>query len=672
MVNRPRVPWFNDLIKAAIRERRKAERKWRATKDPTHYSVFKQKKNHATLLMNQARCTYYNEFIKKNSADQGRLFKAANSLLSESKKLSLPGGSNAEAAANGIGRFFIDKVTSIHSKLGNAVNSRVSTQDMDNNLAYNSFTSFKSLSVDDVRHIITRSSKKSCSLDPVPTSLVVECMDVLLPVITLIINLSLQSGHFPEIWKEAIVTPLLKKCGSDPSNFKNLRPVSNLSYISKLTESAVADQIQLHLAKNNLYPVFQSAYTCRKLHSMETALVKVQNDSLTNMNKGLVTLLVLLDLSAAFDTVDPSILLTRLRSKLGLSGTALSWFCSYVSGRTQQISVQGALSNVFLLRYGVPQGSCLGPVLLNIYSSKIFDIVGRHLPKVHCYADDSQLYLSFKPSCAVSQDEAIRSMETCISDVKQWMTADKLMLNDDKTEFIVIASRHLLKKTAINTIRVGDCDVGKVSVVRNLGAWFDDQLAMAVHITKICSAAFYHLHNIRRIRKHLSTDSAATLIHSFISSRIDYCNSLLYGVPKCHIDKLQRVQNAAARLVVMQGKSCHITPVLHQLHWLPVLFRINFKVLLLTFKAIRKLAPSYINDLVKIKPSNSRYGLRSNDGILLSYLNFKTLTTLGDRAFVASAPKLWNYLPSDIKMAKSVDTFKKLLKTHLFSKAFYS
>ena len=110
------------------------------------------------------------------------------------------------------------------------------------------------------------------------------------------------------------------------------------------------------------------------------------------------------------------------------------------------------------------------------------------------------------------------------------------------------------------------------------------------------------LHNIRRIRKHLSMDSAATLIHSFISGRIDYCNSLLYGVPKYHIDKLQRVQNAAARLVVMQGKFCDITPVLHQLHWFPVLFRINFKVLLLTFKAIRKLALSYINDLVKIKP----------------------------------------------------------------------
>ena len=107
------------------------------------------------------------------------------------------------------------------------------------------------------------------------------------------------------------------------------------------------------------------------------------------------------------------------------------------------------------------------------------------------------------------------------------------MLNDDRTEFVVTASRHLLKKAAVNTIRVGGCDVSKMSVVRNLvGAWFDDQLTMAAHITKICSAAFYHLHNITPIRKYLSMDAAATPVHSFVSIRIYYCNSLLYGVPK--------------------------------------------------------------------------------------------------------------------------------------------
>ena len=201
-----------------------------------------------------------------------------------------------------------------------------------------------------------------------------------------------------------------------------------------------------------------------------------------------------------------------MTKQLGLNGTALSWCCSYLSVRTQRISVQGALSNVFYLRYGVPQGSCLGPLLLKMYSSKIFDIVGHHLPQINCYTDDSGLYLSFNPSYAFSQDETIRSMETCIL--------------DDKTEFIVIASRHLLKRAAVNTIRVRDCDVSKVSVVRNLGAWFDDQRTMAEHITKMCNAAFYLLHNIRRIRKYLSMDAATILIHSFVSSRIDYCKSL--------------------------------------------------------------------------------------------------------------------------------------------------
>ena len=177
-----------------------------------------------------------------------------------------------------------------------------------------------------------------------------------------------------------------------------------------------------------------------------------------------------------------------MTKQLGLNGTALSWCCSYLSVRTQRISVQGALSNVFYLRYGVPQGSYLGPLLFKMYSSKIFDIVGHHLPQINCYTDDSKLYLSFNPSCAFSQDEAIRSMETCISDVQQWMTSDKLMLHDDKTEFIVIASRHLFKKAAVNTFRVGDCDAAKCLLC---GAWFDDQLNMAVNTLAKCAVLLF-------------------------------------------------------------------------------------------------------------------------------------------------------------------------------------
>ena len=217
-------------------------------------------------------------------------------------------------------------------------------------------------------------------MDPMPTSLVVGCLDVLLPVITRIVNSSLSSGYFPAVWKEAFVCPLLKKAGLDPV-FKNLRPVSNLQFLSKLTERAVFDQTYNRMMGLGLYPLFQSAY--RKGYSTETALLIVQNDILMNMNRQHVTLFVLLDLSAAFDTVDHKILLHRLHSSFGITGTALKWFESYLSYRSQRVFSGGCLSDSIKLPYGVAQGSCLGPLLFTIYSSKLIEAIKHHLPVAH-------------------------------------------------------------------------------------------------------------------------------------------------------------------------------------------------------------------------------------------------------------------------------------------------
>ena len=217
------------------------------------------------------------------------------------------------------------------------------------------------MSEEDVKHLITKSGKKSCALDPMPTSLVIECLDVLCPVITRLINLSLDSlGLFPDNWKHAEGRPGVKNNSSFDPSFSNLRPISNLTFISKLTERAVSDQTHNHLSVHNPYPKNQSAY--REFYSTETAFLRIKHDILMNMNQQHVTFQVtLLDLSAAFDNIDHVILLKRLHSNFGISGRVLSWFQPYLENRSQSIFVNGATSKRFHLQRGVPQGSCLGP-----------------------------------------------------------------------------------------------------------------------------------------------------------------------------------------------------------------------------------------------------------------------------------------------------------------------
>ena len=420
-------------------------------------------------------------------------------------------------------------------------------------------TSFKKLSDEEVRALVTKSAKSYCALDPMPMTLLLDCLDEVLPVTSYLVNSSLVHGYFPRDWKEALVKPLLKKSGLEVQ-FKNLRPISNLQFISKLAERSAYKQTHDHLITHNLIPELQSAY--RKRYSIETALLKVQNDILLNMDRQYVTLLVLLDLSSAFDTVNHEILLRRLETTFGITGTALQWFSSYLGNHSQRVVFGDGVSESFYLACGVPQGSCLGPLLFTLYSSKLFVVIKHHLPSAHAYADDTQLYISFKPDCSASEADCFSAMEKCIRAVRAWMIQDKMKLNDDKTEFLIIGTSQHLKKVCIDTLSVSDAIISPVLHVhvsaRNLGAYFDSNMTLVPFINNTCKSAFSQLYNIRRIRKYLTTDTSKTLVHAMITCRIDYCNSLLCGLPDNSLNKLQRVQNAAAQLITGTAKFSHM------------------------------------------------------------------------------------------------------------------
>ena len=194
-----------------------------------------------------------------------------------------------------------------------------------------------------------------------------------------------------------------------------------------------------------MFPEFQSAY--RKYHSTETALLRMRNDILVSMNKQQVTLLVFLDLSAAFDTVDHDILLWRLEYKFGIKDQPLTWFKSYLSNRSHRIVIGSAKSDSFHLKFGVPQGFCLGPMLFSLYTSELFDVISQHLPTANSYADDTGIYLAFNPNDDSDQDAAIAAMEACLCDIRSWMINDKLMINDSKTEFMLTGTKAQLSSS---------------------------------------------------------------------------------------------------------------------------------------------------------------------------------------------------------------------------------
>ena len=663
VVVRPLQPWFTDELHQAKNERRKAERLWRRTGLTVHKEIYRAEKCKYNTLLLDSKATYFNERITECGNDSKAISKIIDDLLFRHKTTKLPAYSSAQDLANRFATFFKEKIDKIRDELPDC-------SDIDLNIPQDkppSTLSFlQTTTQEEVWKIICKSPSKSCTLDPIPTWIIRDAKNELLPTITDIINASLRSSEVPTSMKSAVVTPLLKKATLDPEILKNYRPVSNLSFVSKVLERVVAQRLTGYMTDNNLHEYLQSAY--KPGHSTETALVKVQNDILTSIDQHGIVILILLDLSAAFDTIDHDVLFSRMESTLGITGPALEWFRSYLGDRTLRVQIDDSFSASQEILWSVPQGSVLGPLLFLIYLLPLGILIRKHGLELHAYADDTQLYISIKPINQRVVDEGVAKLENCLTDIYTWMSQNKLKLNADKTEVLVMGTPQMRAKISIPSITVNGVIVPVLNEpVGNLGAVFDPNMNMSAHVSKGIKSANYHLRNIGKIRKFLNTDTTKSAIVSLVTSRLDYCNGLLCGITDEMLCRLQKVQNNAARVVSGSKKYDHITPVLKDLHWLPIRKRIEFKILLLTFKCMQGCAPLYLRELL-VKQANTRT-LRSNTKNLLQ-IPLTNLKRFGDRAFCAYAPRLWNELPDNIKAADSVQNFKKQLKTLLFRKEF--
>lgn len=650
---RPFAPWYTLDVKQAKAQCRKAERKWLKTRLTVHKDIFKHRKILWRSAIKQARKNFYaKEF--KNCKTSKQLFNISNELLGKTKEKSLPSQHSDEELPDVFAKYFHDKIAKFRYELDKF------------NIACNfdvfegvSIESFKEISEETVKEIIMKSPSKYCDLDPIPTFLVTSCIDDLLPSITKIINISLQSGSVPASFKTALVTPLLKKPSLDANVLKNYRPVSNLSFISKILEKAILQQLLQHLKINCLFEPFQSAY--RSNHSTETALLKIMNDLLVSADSNNVMLLSLLDLSAAFDTIDHAILLKRLEYTFGVKGVVLQWFKSYLSNRNQTVVTKGFKSSPYPLDFGVPQGSVLGPILFTIYTSPLVKEIRKFNLNYHFYADDTQLYGSVQPCHASS---LVKQTENCIASVKEWMNENRLILNEDKTEAIFTGRLQALREVNISELKIGNDTIKTAMHIKNLGAYFDCDLSMSKQVNYLMQSMYFEIRKISQIRDLISEETAAILTNSFVLSRLDYCNSLLAGTSHDNIRRLQIVQNNAARLILRKSKRTSASPLIQSLHWLPVEKRIKYKTITFCHKCIYGKAPSYLTNLIQFySPARMLRSSSDKTKLIVPKMNFKSI---GEKSFSFLGPKTWNSLPKSLRTISDFDSFKRQLKTFLF------
>ena len=327
----------------------------------------------------------------------------------------------------------------------------------------------------------------------------------------------------------------------------------------------------------------------------------------------------------------------------------------FLSSRSQSVQVDGQRSSFKENKFGVPQGSVMGPFLFNIYVRGLIKLMEEYGFTIHGYADDHQMLYSFQIDFQVA---AIRqTVPRGLDLISRWMNKHFLKLNPTKSQVIIFCPKVDSSQIVFDQLLLSDGSFIKISSqVFNLGVLFDSPLTFSPHITATVAQGYQLLRNLAGIQKFISVDDMKSLVNAIVIAKVDNCNSLLYGISSYDLNKLQKFQNSCARLIYRKRKYDHVSGILKELHWLPSEARIYYKVLCYVFKSLHGLAPKYLADLIKIKRPHH-----------LSLEVPRSLSQYGDRAFSRAGPRLWNALPVNLRMIENLERFKVQLKHHFFS-----
>ena len=378
------------------------------------------------------------------------------------------------------------------------------------------------------------------------------------------------------------------------------------------------------------------------------------------VQKNNIVIVVLLDLSAAFDTIDHTILLKKLAKVFGIMDSALKWFSSYLSGRFFKVKVDDSLSDFLCLLFGVPQGSLLGPILFILYIKLLQEIARKYGLDIQLYADDSQLYIAFHPMRPMELQNVTSRINDCLSEIKVWMVNNFMKLNESNTELLVIGKPLVLKRFDLEiTIKFGDTiitpTVCKNDTWKSLGVLLDQSLNMERQINNVRKNCCWTMNNLRTIRKYLDERVKLMLVKQLIILKLDYFNALYMNLSTTRVKKLQSVLNAGIRFIYdIYDRNTDLSPFYKKAHILPVEKRI--------------LAPMYLQELVQMNRDDKAVKetrTKTACNLLMKIPKFSKLKATS-RWFSNYAPESWNSLPLNVRNIDNIVSFKGKLKNYLY------
>ena len=650
-IRKKRSPWITRELLCKIRKRDFLKKKAISSNNSATWDQFKRARNQANNAIKLAKKRYVSDNLKANKGNSRKTWKVINELTSR----------NSGKSANILEIKADNRIVSSPMDIAEAINehfsnvAQVLAQDIPvvdvNPESYleptDSLFSLQIPSVNNVFSFLSKiDEKKATGLDRIPSNLLKMAASIVAPSLTSIFSKSILTGIYPNDWKAAKVTPLFKKgLKSDPNNY---RPISVIPVVSKVLEKIVYNQLYHYLDDNKLLLGCQSGF--RSLHSTLTVLLEATDAWSVNIDNGLLNGVVFIDLTKAFDTIDHEIILRKM-SYLGVDQAAIKWFSSYLSGRTQRCSVNGKLSTARTLSCGVPQGSILGPLLFLIYINDLPNSLQNAVPRM--FADDTNLTLSVK-----TLTELKLALAPELNNLSCWLKANKLSLNVAKTELMIIGSRQRLSAQCDDVeIRIDDQIIERVDHTKSLGLFIDAHLSWCKHVEEICKKVSSAIGALKRVRPFISKETAIQIYNALIIPHFDYCSPVWDCLSGYLSEKLQKLQNRAARVITKSPFDTSSNHLLSTLDWERLFLRRKKQKALMMFKTMNGLAPDYLQSLFSQR--HSVYNLRDSEGKLTLP---KPNTNYLKRSFSYSGAMLWNNLPKCLKNAVSVNNFKQIIK----------